>query len=136
MLGHICRYLHSIADTHCEEVDESKCVLTVPLDYTAEERALVGKVAAEVGFKVVQVISDPAAACLAYGLGQLDQGDTEQVLVYRAGGLTTNLALVLVVGGCYTVLERVMMEGLGGHQVTDVLVKFLGGKFKAKYHED
>lgn len=35
------RYLHSIADTHCKDVDESNCVLTVPLDYTGEQRDMV-----------------------------------------------------------------------------------------------
>ena len=136
VMGHIFGYLHSIADTHCKDVDESNCVLTVPLDYTSEQRDMVHKIAVGVGFKVVQVISDPAAACLAYGLGQEDQGEREHVLVYRAGGLTTDLSVVLVAGGCYTVLESISVEGLGGEQVTEVLVKFLGGEFKAKYHED
>jgi len=136
ILSHIYRYLHNIADTHCKDVDDSNCVLTVPLDYTAEERNLISKAAAEVGFKVVQVISEPAAACLAYGIGQLDQGEGEHILVYRVGGLTTDLSLVQVAGGCYSVQESVSIDGLGGHQITEVLVKFLGGEFKAKYKED
>jgi len=136
VLTHIYAYLHTIAASHCREVEDCHCVLTAPLDFSAEERGMLARLATAVGFKVVQVVSEPAAACLAYGLGQIDQGDTEHVLVYRAGGLSTDLALVLVAGGVYSVLESVAMDGLGGHQVTEVLLKFLAGEFKAKYHED
>merc|ERR1712051_872563 len=90
----------------------------------------------KVGFRVVQLISAPAAACLAYGLGQLDPGEREIALVYRVGGVSTDLALVLVAGGCYSILESVAMDGLGGHQLTEVLTTFLGREFKQKYKED
>ena len=83
ILGHLLTYLHSIAETHCKEVSEAHTVLSVPLDWSREERSLVGNAATKVGFRVVQLISAPAAACLAYGLGQLDPGEREIALVYR-----------------------------------------------------
>merc|ERR1719447_1725165 len=84
----------------------------------------------KVGFKIVQMISAPAAACLAYGLGQTEPNEREIALVYRVGGVSTDLALVLVAGGCYSILESVAMDGLGGHQMTEVLTTFLGREFK------
>jgi len=136
ILGHLLTYLHSIAETHCKEVSEAHTVLSVPLDWSQEERSLVGNAATKVGFRVVQLISAPAAACLAYGLGQLEPGEREIALVYRVGGVSTDLALVLVAGGCYSILESVAMDGLGGHQLTEVLTTFLGREFKQKYKED
>jgi len=136
ILGHLLTYLHSIAETHCKEVSEAHTVLSVPLDWSRDERSLVGNAATKVGFRVVQLISAPAAACLAYGLGQLDPGEREIALVYRVGGVSTDLALVLVAGGCYSILESVAMDGLGGHQLTEVLTTFLGREFKQKYKED
>ena len=153
ILGHLLTYLHSIAETHCKEVSEAHTVLSVPLDWSQEERSLVGNAATKVGFRVVQLISAPAAACLAYGLGQLEPGEREIALVYRfakcniqdtvfylnicrVGGLSTDLALVLVAGGCYSILESVAMDDLGGHQLTEVLTTFLGREFKQKYKED
>merc|ERR550519_2977029 len=53
-------------------------------------------------------------------------------LVYRVGGVSTDLALVLVAGGCYSILESVAMDGLGGHQLTEVLTTFLGREYKQK----
>jgi molecular chaperone DnaK (HSP70) len=136
ILGHLLTYLHSIAETHCKEVSEAHTVLSVPLDWSQEERSLVGNAATKVGFRVVQLISAPAAACLAYGLGQLEPGEREIALVYRVGGVSTDLALVLVAGGCFSILESVSMDGLGGHQLTEVLTTFLGREFKQKYKED
>ena len=83
ILGHLLTYLHSIAETHCKEVCEAHTVLSVPLDWNQEERSLVGNAATKVGFRVVQLISAPAAACLAYGLGQLEPEEREIALVYR-----------------------------------------------------
>merc|ERR1711971_1466625 len=136
ILGHLLTYLHSIAETHCKEVSEAHTVLSVPLDWSQDDRSLVGNAATKVGFRVVQLISAPAAACLAYGLGQLEPNEREIALVYRVGGVSTDLALVLVAGGCYSILESVAMDGLGGHQLTEVLTTFLGREFKQKYKED
>merc|ERR1712098_286523 len=38
-------------------------------------------------------------------------------------------------GGCYTVLASKDLD-IGGEQVTDVLVQYLGNEFKQKYKED
>merc|ERR550534_2140228 len=97
---------------------------------------MISNAATKVGFKVAQMISAPAAACLAYGLGQTEPNEREIALVYRVGGVSTDLALVLVAGGCYSILESVAMDGLGGHQMTEVLTTFLGREFKQKYKED
>ena len=136
ILGHLLIYLHSIAETHCKDVSDAQAVLSVPLEWTGEERSMISNAATKVGFKVVQMISAPAAACLAYGLGQTEPNEREIALVYRVGGVSTDLALVLVAGGCYSILESVAMDGLGGHQMTEVLTTFLGREFKQKYKED
>merc|ERR1719445_2600906 len=43
--------------------------------------------------------------------------------------------MILVAGGCYTVLASKDFN-IGGEQVTDVLVQYLGNEFKQKYKED
>ena len=95
ILGHLLTYLHSIAETHCKEVSEAHTVLSVPLDWSQEERSLVGNAATKVGFRVVQLISAPAAACLAYGLGQLEPGEREIALVYRFAKTIIMIALLI-----------------------------------------
>ena len=70
ILQHIYKYMHDIADSHCANVDDSNCVITVPLGFTGPQREKVRACAQKAGFKVVQVISECVAACLAHGLEQ------------------------------------------------------------------
>lgn len=133
ILEHIYAYMHDIAASHCANVDESNTVITVPLGFTDAQRETVKKCATAAGFRVVQVVSEPVAACLAHGIEQ-DQ-ERKYVLVYRVGGSTTTATVLLVSGGCYSVLDSSELR-LGGDAVTDVLVNYLGKEFKNKYKED
>jgi len=135
ILKHIYKYVHDIASTHCTDISESNCVITVPMSFNDEHRSLLKKTAADVGFKVVQVINEPVAACLAYGIGQIDPCERFNCLVYRVGGISMSISLIHVAGGCYTVLDNTDVS-IGGEQVTDVLVQYLGNEFKQKYKED
>ena len=69
----------------CSKVDQCNCVVTVPLDYTEVQRNIIKNCAIKAGFTVTQVISEPAAACLAYGLGQDDISERYHCLVSRLG---------------------------------------------------
>ena len=62
--------MHDIAASHCANVDDSNTVITIPLSYAADKREAVSACAEKAGFRVVQVISEPVAACLAHGLEQ------------------------------------------------------------------
>lgn len=133
ILQHIYRYMHDIAASHCTNVDESNTVITVPLAFTEDQRRTVADAAAAAGFRVLQVVNEPVAACLAHGLEQVQ--DRRHILVYRVGGLTMTASLLLLSGGCYTVLGSVDRR-LGGEDVTEVLVNYLGKEFRTKYQED
>ena len=50
-----------------------KAVLSVPLCFSSEVRKSVWKAAEKAGFNVLQVISEPAAALLSYGVGQANK---------------------------------------------------------------
>lgn len=81
---HILGYMHEIAVSHATaETEDKNTVLTVPLDMSEETRRACAECARKAGFNVVQVVSEPAAACLAYGLGQLDTQESFHALVYR-----------------------------------------------------
>ena len=135
ILVNIYKYIRQIADSHSSDVGECNCVVTVPLDYTADQRNIIRTCATRAGFKVSQVVSEPGAACLAYGLGQEGEEDRYHCLVFRCGGVSTSVSVVLVAGGLYTVLASTDLN-IGGVEVTDVLVQYLGAEFKQKYKED
>ena len=135
ILVNIYKYIFNIADSHSSDVSQCSTVLTVPLHYTTDQRNIIKSCAAQAGFKVSQVISEPGAACLAYGLGQECEEERYRCVVFRCGGLTTSVSLVLVAGGLYTVLASTDIN-IGGDEVTNVLVQYLGAEFKQKYKED
>jgi len=137
VLKHLYMYVHEIAESHSSstDVDRNNTVVTVPLDYTEEERAVVRQGATAAGFNVVQVISEPAAACLAHHLGQQEVSERYHCLVYRIGGVSMTASVVLVSGGCFSVVDSVSCD-IGGDQITDLLVQFLGREFYQKYKVD
>jgi molecular chaperone DnaK (HSP70) len=133
ILQHIYKYMHDIAASHCSNVDDSNTVITVPLTFKADLRAGVRACAEKAGFSVVQVVSEPVAACMAHGLEQ--EMDRRHILVYRVGGATMNATILLVSGGCYSIIDSTELR-LGGDALTDVVTNYLGREFFNKYKED
>jgi len=133
ILQHIYKYMHDIAAAHCANVDDSNTVITIPLSYAADKREAVSACAEKAGFRVVQVISEPVAACMAHGLEQ--EMDRRHVFVYRVGGSTMTATILLVSGGCYSIVDSIELN-LGGDEITDVVTNYLGREFKNKYKED
>ncbi|TRY61769.1 hypothetical protein TCAL_12267 [Tigriopus californicus] len=136
VLYHILKYMHDIALTHVTSEDEVKTVLTVPWDYTPEQRETVKMCAEKAGFQVLQIISEPAAAAMAYNLGQLDAEETFTTLVYRSGGLSTSCTVLAVNAGFVSVIGHVTKDLVGGQRVTEVMSNFLADEFKRKYKMD
>jgi molecular chaperone DnaK (HSP70) len=117
------------------EVSEKNTVITVPLEFNATQRSLVTDCATKAGFNVAQVISEPAAACLAYGLGQIEPTISNKCLVFQCGAMTLTVSIVLVTGGMITVQHSITKK-VGGDEVTDIVVEQLAQEFKRKYKED
>ncbi|QQP36943.1 Heat shock 70 kDa protein 14, partial [Caligus rogercresseyi] len=132
--GHLLKYILDIADSHSGE-DDKDVVLTVPYSLSLEGRSLIANAAKKAGFNLLQMISEPAAACLAYDLGQADQH--EVVLVYRVGGLGVEASLVRHTAGVYSILENVFEDdNTGGAAISACIVSYLANEFKKKYKVD
>lgn len=133
ILQHVYKYMHDIAASHCSNVDDSNTVITVPLHYKTDLRDKVRVCAEKAGFRVVQVISEPVAACLGHGLEQ--EMDRRYILVFRVGGSTMNATILLVSGGCYSIVDSIELR-LGGDALTEVVTRYLAKEFMSKYKED
>lgn len=135
--SHIFKYMHEIAASHAtDNVDAKNTVLTVPFGYDSAQREAVSKAAEAAGFHVVQVVSKPAAACMAYSLGQLDNTECQKCVVYRCGGHTLTVAVVQVNGGMVSVMECKNFAGVGGDRITEVLADYLAVEFQRKHRMD
>lgn len=131
-----CIFVSEIAVSHAsEDAGSTSTVITVPLEFSLEQRELVAKCASKAGFKVAQVISEPAAALMAYGVGQNDPMASYKCLVFRCGGTSLTCSLVSVNGGMISVMKSVT-KSIGGDSITDMLVEQLAAEFKRKHKVD
>ncbi|XP_037973892.2 heat shock 70 kDa protein 14 [Plutella xylostella] len=111
-----------------------KLVLAAPLHWPESSRQRLAKCAELSGFDVVQVISEPAAALLAYNIEE--SSEDVNVLVYRLGGSTCDASIVKVSGGFMTVEKNIFRSDLGGHCLTRDLADFIAQEFRQKWKLD
>ena len=105
-----------------EDVAQNTTVITVPLDFTKKQREAVKKCAISAGFNVTQVISEVAAATLAYDISQENQDLPEQkCLIFQCGGATLTCSVVSVSGGMVSVVNS-LKKDIGGDQITEILI--------------
>jgi len=114
-----------------EEIKEA--VITCPAYFTDSQRQATKDAGKIAGLKVLRIINEPTAACLAYGVGK---GKEEIILVFDLGGGTFDVSI----------LETYMEEGdtmfevkatsgnnlLGGDDFDDRIIKWVVEQFKKK----
>ncbi|XP_050413388.1 heat shock 70 kDa protein 14 [Patella vulgata] len=105
-------------------------VLAVPSNFTPKQKELISESAVKAGFNVLRLINEPAAAALAYDLGQENHNEESCVLVLRLGGTSTDATILQVNRGIYQVVSSVTLEKYGGENFTDVLTENLVSEFK------
>lgn len=122
------RILHEITVWAREHTKShiTKAVVAVPAYYNGRQRQAVINAAREAGLEVLQIINEPTAASIAYGV---DRSETQLVMVYDLGGGTFDASLLLMQGNVFQVLATAGDPYLGGvdfdHRITDwMLVEF------------
>ncbi|VVD04146.1 unnamed protein product [Leptidea sinapis] len=126
--------LFTIASHSVKDEGDLKLVLAAPLHWSSTSRERLAKCAELAGFDVLQVISEPAAAILAYNLEE--STEDINVLVYRLGGSTCDASIVKVSGGFISVEKNVFRSDLGGQCLTKDLANYVSQEFKQKWKLD
>lgn len=112
-------------------------VLSIPSYYPTKSWPLLSQAAERAGFHVAQVVDEPTAAVLAYGIGEeVSNDDAKYVLTVKCGGIFSHFALYEVKHGLYTKIECYGPFPIGGQQFTEELVKFICEEFTRKYKLD
>ncbi|KAG1701257.1 Heat shock protein 14 [Nymphon striatum] len=104
-------------------------VLAVPLYFSSDKINSLSSAAVKAGFNVIDTISKPTASILAYNLGQSSKTDDMIILVYRVGGVSTDVAIMRVRSGMYFLVDSHHTSDLGGDLFTEVLVNHLKIEF-------
>jgi molecular chaperone DnaK len=91
-----------------------RAVLSVPLAFTDRQRQAVQRAASMAGLEVLELIGEPIAALLAYGLGQKKR---EVVAIYDFGGGTFDFSVIDLHGDKHRVLASGGDAWLGGDDI-------------------
>ena len=117
----ILRKLKLASEKHLGEII-TEAVITVPAYFNNNQKRDTKLAGEAAGFKVLQLLPEPTAAAISYGL---DRGKDQTILVYDLGGGTFDVSVLSVKGNCF---QAIAVDGdfnLGGDDFDLVLVEHL-----------
>ncbi len=116
------------------QTDVTDAVITVPAYFSDAERTATITAGRLAGLNVLQIINEPTAAAVAYGLDKLDQDQT--VFVFDLGGGTFDVTIMRIEGHHITMLATNGDHRLGGKDWDDVLVNLVAEEFDREHGEN
>ena len=109
-------------------------VITVPAYFNDAERTATITAGQLAGLNVLQIINEPTAAALAYGLDKLDEDQT--VFVFDLGGGTFDVTIMRIVDHKIEMLATNGDHRLGGKDWDDVIVNLIAEEFDRLHGEN
>ncbi|MFH0762781.1 MAG: molecular chaperone DnaK [Candidatus Omnitrophota bacterium] len=104
-------------------------VVTCPAYFDDNQRTATKDAGEIAGLKVLRVINEPTAACLAYGLERA--GKELKILVFDFGGGTLDVTIMeMWKEGGFKVMATSGDTHLGGTDMDNVLIDYISGQFK------
>jgi len=128
----ILKKLKQDAEQKIGPIEEA--VITVPAYFDDTRRKATQDAGRIAGLKVLDIINEPTAAALAYGVGKL--GKKEIALVYDLGGGTFDVTLVKIAGRQVRMLATDGDVRLGGKDWDERILDFVADKFKEETDAD
>ncbi|MGB8169636.1 MAG: Hsp70 family protein [Chthoniobacteraceae bacterium] len=129
----IIRKLKKDAETYLGE-PVTDAVITVPAYFSDAERTATRHAGKLAGLTVLQVINEPTAAALAYGLSKPDRDQT--VFVFDLGGGTFDVTIMRIESQNIRVLASNGDHCLGGKDWDDVFVNWIAEEFDLLHGEN
>ncbi len=105
----------------------AEAVITVPAYFNDAQRTATKNAGEIAGLKVLRIINEPTASCLAYGL---DKKGGETVLVFDLGGGTFDVSILEIGEGVFEVKATNGDTHLGGDDWDERIVNWLADEFK------
>jgi len=113
LLKHLLARAASLTANEGDGADIEHAVITVPAHFGPVRREATKRAARLAGLKGVNLLQEPVAAAIAYGLGR-PQDDAETILVVDVGGGTTDISVLESFEGIIEVLSTDGDSRLGG----------------------
>lgn len=125
--GFILQKIKKDAEAHLgEPVNEA--VITCPAYFNDNQRQATKDAGEIAGFKVLRIINEPTAACLAYGLGK--EHKEQKILVFDFGGGTLDVTIMEMAQGVFEVKSTSGDTQLGGRDMDEALMDYIIVQFK------
>ncbi|MDD2679252.1 MAG: molecular chaperone DnaK [Candidatus Omnitrophica bacterium] len=103
-------------------------VITCPAYFDDNQRQATKDAGEIAGLKVLRIINEPTAACLAYGLEKA--GKEQKIMVFDLGGGTLDVTIMEMAQGVFEVKSTSGDTQLGGTDMDKVLLEYIAGQFK------
>ncbi|RKU29337.1 hypothetical protein C6497_06445 [Candidatus Poribacteria bacterium] len=129
----ILRKLKQDAQIYLNE-EVSDAVITVPAYFHDAEREATRNAGKIAGFNVLQVLNEPTAAALAYGMDQL--GNNQIVFVFDLGGGTLDVTIMQVSDSEIQMLATNGDHRLGGKDWDDKIITYVAEMFEIEHGEN
>ena len=109
-----------------EKVEEA--VITCPAYFDDNQRTATKDAGEIAGLKVLRIINEPTAACLAYGLNKAEK--EQKIMVFDFGGGTLDVTIMEMAQGVFEVKATSGDTQLGGTDMDNALIEYIIGQFK------
>lgn len=110
----------------------TQAVITVPAYFNNSQRQAVKDAGKIAGLDVLQIINEPTAAALAYGLDK-DQSREKKIAVYDLGGGTFDVSILEISEGVFEVKSTNGDTMLGGADFDTKIISYILKGYKDKY---
>lgn len=131
--GIILRKLKQDAEAALGE-DVTDAVITVPAYFGDLERHRTRDAGRIAGLNVIDIINEPTAAAIAYGL--VRQSEDQKILVFDLGGGTFDVTVMAINNGSIRVLTSNGDRELGGVYFDEEFMQYFADKFKEQFDID
>ncbi|KAL8810062.1 MAG: hypothetical protein Q9223_007832 [Gallowayella weberi] len=127
---HIRRLASSASDYLGKKVNAA--VVTVPTNFSETQREALSQSASAAGVSLLQSISEPVSAVLAYDARPEAKLGDKLIVVADLGGTRSDIAVIASRGGMYSILSTAHDYSLGGVQLDTVLIDHFAKEFLKK----
>ncbi len=103
-------------------------VITCPAYFDDNQRTATKDAGEIAGLKVLRIINEPTAACLAYGLEKAQK--EQKIMVFDLGGGTLDVTIMEMAQGVFHVQSTSGDTQLGGTDMDKLLLEHIAGQFK------
>ncbi len=103
-------------------------VITCPAYFDDNQRTATKDAGEIAGLKVLRIINEPTAACLAYGLEKSQK--EQKIMVFDLGGGTLDVTIMEMASGVFEVKSTHGDTQLGGTDMDKILLEYIAGQFK------